>query len=145
MTFERFLDFLVADFFEGLHSGHFPLRCQNCKRHFLQTAAHHKKYCLGIDPRDPKRRSCQAVAAQKGREAREQYADHPIKRLCDTRLKTIRTHVALGKITEGQAKIAKRIAQDRRDRALEDNYYATKLYQQEMTQEAVYETAGILL
>ncbi|MDR2753296.1 MAG: DUF6076 domain-containing protein [Oscillospiraceae bacterium] len=27
-------------FFEGLHAGHYPLRCGVCKRYFLQTTAH---------------------------------------------------------------------------------------------------------
>ena len=29
MTFVRFLDFLIADFFEGVHVGHYPQLCEN--------------------------------------------------------------------------------------------------------------------
>ena len=67
MTFERFGDFLLADFFEGLHVGHYPLRCGVCKRYFLQTTARHRKYCDGYAPDDTKGRSCVAFAARSKR------------------------------------------------------------------------------
>ena len=74
MTFTRFRDFLVADFFEGLHVGHYPQRCENCGRYYLKTNARFQKYCTYTDPNDPLKRSCQAVAAARGREAKESKA-----------------------------------------------------------------------
>jgi len=145
MTFTRFLDFLVADFFEGLHVGHYPQRCENCGRYYLKTNARAQKYCTYTDPNDSLKRSCQAVAAAKGRKAKESYTDHPIKAICESRLKIIRIQLKRGKITEEQAKAAKRIAQERRDKALEDTIYANTLYAREMEQDAIFEAAGIKL
>jgi len=48
-----------------------------------------------------------------------------------------------GRITEEQARAAKRIAQERRDKALEDTVYANTLYPREMEQASIYEAAGI--
>jgi len=145
MTFTGFLDFLVADFFEGLHVGHYPQRCENCGRYYLRTNARVQKYCTYTDPNDPLKRSCQAVAAAKGRKAKERYADHPIKSVCESRLKVIRIQLKRGKITEEQAKATKRIAQEQRDKALEDTVYANTLYLREMEQNSIYEAAGIKL
>jgi len=145
MTFTRFLDFLVADFFEGLHVGHYPQQCENCGRYYLRTNARVQKYCTYTDPNDPLKRSCQAVAAAKGRKVKESYADHPIKAICESRLKVIRIQLRRGKITEEQARAAKRITQERRDRALEDTVYANTLYPREMEQNSIYEAAGIKL
>lgn len=89
MTFERFLDFLFADFFEGLHFGHYPKQCGICKRYFLRKDDRNQQYCDGIDPTDPKKRPCRRVAADVGRKTREKGKDHPIKIKCATRLNTI--------------------------------------------------------
>ena len=35
MHFNRLLDFFIADFFEGIHSGHYPKKCEICGRYFL--------------------------------------------------------------------------------------------------------------
>jgi hypothetical protein len=103
MTFERFGDFLLADFFEGLHSGHYPLRCGVCKRYFLQTTAHRRKYCDGYAPDDPKGRSCEAFAARSNRLAKECAADHHVKQIYNRRCGTINKHVERGKISKEQA------------------------------------------
>ena len=140
MTFTRFLDFLVADFFEGLHAGHYPQLCENCKRYYLKTNARKQRYCTFSDPHDPKHRTCQAVAAAKGRAAKER---HPLKYPYESRLKTIRTHVRRGKITEEQAALASKIAKDRIDKALYDSVYANTDYKIEIGQDSIYEAAGI--
>ena len=145
MRFDRFLDFLVADFFEGLHDGHYPSLCENCGRYYLKTNARHQKYCTGIDQNDIKKRTCHAVAAAKGRVAKELSADHPIKSACENRLKTIRTHVRRGKITEEQAAAAARIAQNCRDKALYDVVYANTHYKAEISQDSIYDAANIKL
>ena len=142
MTFTRFLDFLVADFFEGLHAGHYPQLCENCGRYYLKTNARLQKYCTLTDPNDPLKRTCQAVAAAKGRTDKER---HPLKYLFDNRMKTIRTHVKREKITEEQAAVAARIARERFEKAMEDTVYANTLYKTEIGQESIYEAAGIKL
>ena len=142
MTFLRFLDFLVADFFEGLHAGHYPQLCENCGRYYLKTNARFQRYCTLTDPNDPSRRTCQAVAAAKGRAAKERNI---IKEPFDNRLKTIRTHVKRGKINEEQAAVAARITRDRFEKAMEDAVYANTRYKTEIGQDSIYEAAGIKL
>ena len=142
MTFLRFLDFLVADFFEGLNAGHYPQLCENCNRYYLKTNARFQRYCTFTDPNDSLKRTCQAVAAAKGRAAK---AKNIIKEPFDNRLKTIRTHVKRTKIDEAQAEIAARIARDRFERAMEDTVYANTLYKTEIGQDSIYEAAGIKL
>lgn len=138
MHFNRLLDFFIADFFEGIHSGHYPKKCGICGRYFLVPNARNQKYCNGKAPGDPQKRSCRRVAAERGRKERETAQSHPIKHLCITRLNTIRAHVKQGKITEEFAAEAKRLAQDLKDRALHDEKYAAKQYRQDMTQDAIY-------
>lgn len=145
MTFTRFLDFLIADFFEGLHFGHYPKRCAICKRYFLRTDARNQMYCEDIDPNDPKKRLCRKVAMDKGRKAREKGKDHPLKRKLATRLNTIRVHVAKGKITIEEAGRAKKVAQNLCKRALRDNDYAKNSYIEDISQDAVYSAAKVLL
>jgi len=142
MTFTRFLDFLVVDFFEGLHAGHYPQICDNCGRYYLKTNARFQKYCTRVDPSDKWKRTCQAVAAAKGRNAKEK---HPLKHPYVTRLKTIRTHIIRRKITEKQAEIAKKIAKDCYDRALMDPEYAEAEFLTDIGQDALYAKAGIKL
>ena len=142
MTFVRFLDFLVADFFEGLHVGHYPMLCENCGRYYLKTNARLQKYCTFTDPNDPSKRTCQAVAAAKGRAAKER---HPLKYPYENRMKTIRTHVRRGKITEEQAAIAAEITKERFWKAMEDVVYANTLYATEIGQDSIYKAAGIKL
>jgi len=142
MTFVRFSDFLAADFFEGLHVGHYPQLCENCGRYYLKTNARLQKYCTLTDPNDLLTRTCQAVAAAKGRAAKER---HPLKYPFDNRMKTIRTHVKRGKITEKQATVATRITRDRFEKAMEDTVYANTKYKIEIGQDSIYEAAGIKL
>ena len=146
MTFERFGDFLLADFFEGLHAGHYPLRCGVCKQYFLQTAGHRRKYCAGYAPNDPKGRSCEAFAARSSRLAKELAPDHPIKVPYDRRRGTIDKHLQRGKITVEQAQAAKRHIENLLDRALADNEYVlSDEYGADIKQDAVYAAVGIKL
>ena len=142
MTFVRFLDFLIADFFEGLRAGHYPQLCENCKRYYLKTDSRRQKYCTQIDPNDKMKRTCQAVAAAKGREAKEK---HPLRDLYENRLKTIRTHFQRKKIDDKQAEAAKKVAQECYYRMLSDTEYANTLYKIEIGQDSVYKAAGIKL
>ena len=145
MTFERFGDFLLADFFEGLHNGHYPLRCGVCKQYFLQMTAHRRRYCTGYAPNDPKGRSCEAFAARSNRLAKELAADHPVKVLYQRRRGTIDKHMLRGKIAKEQADSAKRHIEDLLYRALSDNNYFLNGYKNDIEQDAVYSAVGINL
>ena len=138
MIFNRFLDFLIADFYEGIHNGHYPRQCQICSKYFLRQDARNQLYCDGFDPSDNKKRSCRMIAADRTRRARNLAADHPIKRVCMRRLSTINTYKNNGKISEEFAEAAKRRAQNCRDRALDNDNYALGKYKSDMTSEAIY-------
>lgn len=138
LLFCRIMDFLVTDFFEGLHAGHAPKQCPICNRFFLTTNARPRKYCDGYAPNDPKGRTCQQVAARKKREEREKADAHPVKQIYTTRCDTINHHKSAGKIDSVFAKVAKRIAKDNQTKALRDNEYYLNCYASEMTQEAIY-------
>lgn len=145
MTFERFGDFLFADFFEGLHVGHYLLRCGVCKQYFLQKSAHRRKYCTGYAPNDPKGRSCIAFAARNNRLSKESAADHPVKIPYNRRRGTIDKHLQRGKITAEQADDAKRHIEDLLYKALSDNAYFLSDYENDMKQDSVYSAVGIKL
>lgn len=79
------------------------------------------------------------------RDDKEKAADHPVRRVCATRCNTIDHHVKQGKIDREFALTAKKIAQDKRSRALKDNAYFLRQYKQEMSQESIYaETERVL-
>lgn len=139
--FCRIMDFLTMDFFEGLHAGHSPKRCEICGRFFLMLDARNQKYCDGYAPNDPKHRTCRQVGNRMGREAREKSSDHPAKAIYRRRCNTIDHHLRDGKITEAFAAAAKKIAKEKLDMATKNNTYFTTQYEQEMTQEAIYAEA----
>ena len=146
MTFERFGDFLLADFFEGLHAGHYPLRCGVCKQYFLQTTAHRPKYCQGFAPNDPKGRSCVAFAARNKRLSKEHAADYWVNEIYNTRRGTINKHLQRGKITEEQANKAKRYIENLLDKAMatmSESKDFLEHYRDYMEQDAVYTAVGI--
>ena len=136
--FNRIMSFLVMDFFEGLQAGHSPKQCEICSRFFHMTDGRQQRYCNGYAPNDSKHRTCQAVAARMGRKEREKAQDHPVKAVCDTRCNTIDHHLRSGKIDKEFAATAKRIAREKKNRALRDNEYFLGKYEADMTQDAIY-------
>lgn len=136
--FMRAIDFFISDFYEGIHNGHYPKKCAVCGRYFLIEDGRNQKYCDGIAPNDPKKRTCRQVGADRKRREREKGYTHPIKKLCTTRLNSINQHKYRGKITPEFAMEARRIAQDCRDRALVDAKYARSQYKKDITQESIY-------
>ena len=143
--FDRWIDFLVADFFEGIRYKHYPKKCAVCGKYFLIENGHNRKYCDGIDPNDAKGRSCRQVGADRNRRQRENPKVHPIKEACRTRINTIDQHKYRGKITKEFADTAKKLARDRRDRAVMDPIYAAKQYSKDISQKAIYSAAEKIL
>ena len=47
LYFENYYSFIITDFFEGLHYGHYPRRCEICRNYFLMTSARRPQYCTG--------------------------------------------------------------------------------------------------
>ena len=136
--FCRIMDFLIMDFFEGLHAGHSPRQCEICDRFFLMLNGRLQKYCDGYAPNDPKHRTCRQVGNRMGREAREKSKDHPAKAIYQRRCNTIDHHLRDGKITRDFATTAKKIAREKLNRATKNNDYYITSYEQDMTQEAIY-------
>lgn len=50
LYFESYYSFIITDFFEGLHYGHYPRQCPICKKYFLMQSAARQKYCSGYAP-----------------------------------------------------------------------------------------------
>ena len=143
--FCRIMDFLVADFCEGLHVGHSPKQCEICQRYFLMTSGRHQKYCNGYAPGDKKHRSCRTVGSRIARENRERSKDHPAKVEYRKRCNTVDHHLREGKIDAPFASKVKELAKEKMYRAISDNEYFLNFYQAEMQQKAIYKEAEELL
>ena len=144
-TFHRLTSFMTADFFEGLKAGHYPRKCDMCGRYFLMENAKNQKYCNGIFPGVEGNRTCRAVAARMRDKERELAKGHPIiiiyKRCCDA----INHQLQRGKLSEEKARIAKKLAREKKDLALRENDYFLNGYEKEMTLKAICAEAASIL
>ena len=50
LYFDSYYNFVLTDFFEGLHYGHYPRKCDICGNYFLMTSARRQRYCTGTAP-----------------------------------------------------------------------------------------------
>ena len=144
----RFLSFggmLRADFFEGLSVGHAPRRCAICGRWFLTTDARHTKYCGEICIDDPKSRKCRVIGNMNGRTEREKAADHPLIIPYTRRMNTIDQYVRRGTLNKELAATMKKLARDKKQRALADLEYVKGSYLKEMEQNALKAEAQRML
>lgn len=44
LNFDSYYSFILTDFFEGLHYGHYPRKCEICGKYFLMQSARRQKY-----------------------------------------------------------------------------------------------------
>ena len=137
MHYVSFVGMLRSDFFEGLRNGNAPKCCLNCGRWFLTTDGYLTKYCNGIDPNDPKGRTCRSVAAKRSQADKEDPQNHPIKRIYETRRSTIRKCVNRGTMGKAFADMVIALAREKRFRAFSDNDYFVNSYEREMQQDAI--------
>ena len=128
---------LRADFFEGLSVGHAPKRCAICGRWFLTTDARHTKYCGEICPTDPMGRKCRAIGNLRGREARERADDHPLNKIYQRRMNTIDQCLKRETLSSDVARMMKKLAKDKHQRAISDLNYVKGNYEAEMAQGAL--------
>ena len=65
LYFDSYYSFVITDFFEGLHHGHYPRQCGICNKYFLMTTARRQQYCNGIAPYEVrgKKVTCRKYAA----------------------------------------------------------------------------------
>lgn len=143
--FDSYYSFIVSDFFEGLHYGHYPRQCEICKKYFLMQSARHQKYCNGYSDETykGKRLTCRKVGAL--RQNKEKAVDHPYISIYKSRCGSIRVDKSRGNITEEFANKALKLAKDYLTKAKQDLEYAKKQYLADMQKDALYaETVRLL-
>ena len=110
LTFDRYIAFVLTDFFEGLHYGHYPRRCGVCKKYFLMQSARRQQYCMGIAPEQIRGQNvtCRRYAASMKR--KEKAENDPISATYTNRCSAIRTEVKRGTIPSEIGEAAKALA-----------------------------------
>ena len=138
LYFDSYYSFVVTDFFEGLHHGHYPRQCGICNKYFLMTSARRQQYCNGIAPYEVRGRktTCRKYAASINR--KELAAADPVVDIYNRRCSAIRTEKGRGTITESFAKMATELAKEYKFRSLQNSDYANKQYALDMSRERLY-------
>ena len=138
LYFESYYSFVVTDFFEGLHHGHYPRQCDICNKYFLMTSARRQQYCNGIAPYEVrgKKVTCRKYAASINR--KELAAADPVVDIYNRRCSAIRTEKCRGTITENFAKMATELAKEYKFKALQNADYANEQYVLDMSREQLY-------
>ena len=142
LSFDRFASFIITDFFEELHYGHYPRRCPICRKYFLMQSPRRQIYCPdGYAPElyRGKRLTCRNYAAVMRR--KELASDDPIIDLYNRRCAAIRAEKSRGVITPAFAETARLLAQDRKFLAIQDEYYANTQYPIDLSREKLYADA----
>lgn len=139
LNFDSYYSLILTDFFEGLHYGHYPRRCEICGKYFLMQSARRQKYCsYGIAPElyRGNKISCRKYAAVLNR--KEKAENDPIAAIYNRRCAAIRTECGRGTIKVEFAETAKRLAKEHKLRAQTDDRYAKEEYRKDMSREALY-------
>lgn len=139
LNFDSYYSLILTDFFEGLHYGHYPRRCEICGKYFLMQSARRQKYCsYGIAPElyRGNKISCRKYAAVLNR--KEKAENDPIAAIYNRRCAAIRTECGRGTIKTEFAETAKRLAKEHKLRAQTDDRYAKEEYRKDMSREALY-------
>lgn len=139
MAFESYYSFVLTDFFEGLHHGHYPRQCEVCKQYFLMQSARRQKYCTyGTAPElhRGEKISCRRYAIIQGKA--ERAKDNPLKAAYDRRCSAIRSEKSRGTISAEFAQVAQELAKRRLEQAEEDDAYAKKSYYADLQRAKLY-------
>lgn len=138
LYFERYYSFIITDFFEGLHYGHYPRQCPICKKYFLMQSAARQKYCSEYAPFKLKGKpiTCRKYAARTNR--KELVAGNPVIRLYKNRCSAIRNEQKRGTVTPEFAAAAKALAKSRMQLAKQNPEYANGQYISDMSREKLY-------
>lgn len=139
MTFESYYSFILTDFFEGLHHGHYPRQCEVCKQYFLMQSARRQKYCTyGTAPElyHGEKISCRRYAIIRGKA--ERAKDNPLKAAYDRRCSAIRSEKSRGTISAEFAQAAQEMAKRRLEQAEEDDAYAKTSYYADLQRAKLY-------
>lgn len=142
LIFGSYASFVLTDFFEGLHHGHYPKRCEICGKYFLMQSARHQRYCGGWSGvvEEGRRLSCRQYAV---RISKKELAEaDPRKVLYNRRCSCIRSEQSRGTITPEFAAAAKALAKRYLNRAIIDPDYAATQFEKDLQREKLYaETA----
>lgn len=139
MTFESYYSFVLTDFFEGLHHGHYPRQCEVCKQYFLMQSARRQKYCTyGMAPElyHGEKISCRRYAIIQGKA--ERAKDNPLKAAYDRRCSAIRSEKSRGTISAEFAQAVQEMAKRRLEQAEEDDAYAKANYYVDLERAKLY-------
>ena len=139
MTFASYYSFVLTDFFEGLHHGHYPRQCEVCKQYFLMQSARRQKYCTyGTAPElyHGEKISCRRYAIIHGKA--ERAKDNPLKAAYDRRCSAIRSEKSRGTISTEFAQAAQEMAKRRLEQAEEDDAYAKANYFTDLERTKLY-------
>lgn len=138
LYFESYYSFIITDFFEGLHYGHYPRQCPICKKYFLMQSAARQKYCSEYAPFKLKGKpiTCRKYAARTNR--KELMAGNPVIRLYKNRCSAIRNEQKRGTVTPEFAAAAKALAKSRMQLAKQNPEYANGQYISDMSREKLY-------
>ena len=141
LLFDSYYSFIITDFFEGLHYGHYPRQCEICESYFLMTSARRQRYCSGTSPYTfrGKSISCKQYAASINR--KELAEDDPVVDIYNRRCGAIRSEKSRGTITAELAAKAKELALEHKLHAQEDPQYANTQYPLDMQRNALYAEA----
>ena len=132
MNYVSFVGMFRSDLYEGLCVGHAPKKCRTCGRWFLTTNARPTKYCNGYAPGDKRHRTCRQIGNLKGRKERELAEDHPWNILYKRVAEAVDKRRQRKKIDPALARMMKKLAKDKLQRATSDSRYANGEYKQEM-------------
>ena len=146
LFFSDFYSFIVTDFFEGLHYGHYPRRCAACENCFLMQSARRQKYCTSrkaLMTVNGKAMTCRKYGVYVKK--KEQAKDHPVIDRYTRRCACIRVDFARGNIDEAFAAAAKALAKEHRFRAIHEPEYEASSYAADMTRDKLYRDTAKLL
>ncbi len=139
MTFESYYSFVLTDFFEGLHYGHYPRKCEVCGHYFLMQSARRQKYCsYGTAPElyHGEKISCRRYAIIQGKA--ERAKDNPLKAAYEKRCAAIRSEKSRGTISAEFAAAAQAMAKRRLEQAEEDDAYAANGFYKDLERAKLY-------
>ena len=138
MFFDNYYSFVLTDFFEGLHHGHYPRKCPICKRYFLMTSARRQMYCNGTAPYTLKGKpiTCRKYAASI--KEKERSEGNPINPIYKSRCSAIRVEQKRSTITAEFAAMALKIAKEYWQKAKYDDNYANGQFKIDLKRENLY-------
>lgn len=146
LYFDSYYSFIITDFFEGLHYGHYSRQCPVCNKYFLMQSARRQVYCNGYSneyQENGNRLTCRQVGAMWKRN--EKADADPVKKIYESCTGKIRVDKSRGKITQEFAKAASSLARDRQHQALQDHEYMKKQYALDMQKNKLYRDTAELL